>query len=94
MSVEAKRARRRAKRSTSQSPPPWAFSALDAPLATSHPNQILTFHEWCRLNRISLRTGRRIVTSGKGPIVTQLSTKRIGISIANNAAWQQSRERA
>lgn len=88
--VEARR--RRAKKQPSQVPP-WAFAALDAPLATSHPNQILTFPEWCQLNRISLRTGRRIVQRGDGPIVTQLSSKRIGISIANNAAWQASKAR-
>src|SRR5262245_16354905 len=63
--------------------PKW--SSLDAPLARSHPNQILTFHEWCRLNRISVRTGRRIIASGNGPTVTQLSPQRIGISVANNA---------
>ena len=91
--LQAERRRRRVKKPTSQAPPPWAFSALDAPLATSHPNQILTFHEWCRLNRISVRTGRRIIERGEGPIVTQLSTKRIGVSVANNAAWQASKAR-
>jgi hypothetical protein len=90
LATDQRRQRRRAKK-PSQVLPDW--STLDAPLATSHPNQILTFHEWCRLNRISLRTGRRIITSGDGPVVTQLSPKRIGISIANNAAWQLSKER-
>jgi hypothetical protein len=68
-------------------------SALAAPLATSHPDQILTFLEWCRLNRFSERTGRRVINSGTGPVVTQLSAKRIGISIANNAKWQASKAR-
>jgi hypothetical protein len=72
--------------------PKW--SSLDKPLATTNPNQILSFHEWCRLNRISVRTGRRIIARGEGPVVTQLSAKRIGISVANNSLWQQSRERA
>jgi hypothetical protein len=71
--------------------PKW--SALDAPLATSHPNQVLTFHEWCQLNRISTRTGRRILASGSGPTVTQLSPHRVGITIANNAKWQASKAR-
>jgi hypothetical protein len=31
--------------------------------------------------------------SGNGPRVTQLSPQRIGISVANNAAWQASRAR-
>jgi hypothetical protein len=87
-----RRAQRRAKK-PSPLPPEWSMRALDAPLAMSHPNQILTLHEWARLNRISVRTARRIIASGSGPIVTQLSSKRIGISIANNAAWQASRAR-
>jgi hypothetical protein len=89
--VEAGRARRRPKRPNQ--PPEWSLSALDAPLAMSHPNQILTLHEWARLNRISIRTARRIIASDTGPVVTQLSSKRIGISVANNAAWQASKAR-
>jgi hypothetical protein len=72
--------------------PKW--SPLEAPLAATHPDQILSFHEWCRLNRISVRTGRRIIASGEGPMVTQLSPNRFGITVANNAAWQRTRERA
>jgi hypothetical protein len=68
-------------------------STLDAPLATSHPNQVLTFWEWCQLNRISTRTGRRILASGNGPVVTQLSPHRVGVTIENNARWQASRAR-
>jgi hypothetical protein len=68
-------------------------SALDAPLAMAHPNQVLTFHEWCRLNRFSERTGRRVLASGTGPTVVQLSPKRVGITIASNDAWQQSKAR-
>jgi hypothetical protein len=66
-------------------------SALDAPFALANPNQVLTFFEWCQLNRISTRTGRRILASGTGPAVTQLAEKRIGITLANNARWQASR---
>jgi len=72
--------------------PKW--SPLDAPLAPLDPNQILSFHEWCRLNRISIRTGRRIITGGDGPVITQLSPNRFGITVGNNARWQRSRERA
>jgi hypothetical protein len=69
-------------------------SALDSPLAIAHPNQVLSFFEWCRLNRFSERTGRRILKSGNGPIVTMLSDKRIGITVGNNRAWQASRARS
>ena len=75
------------RRKTRRTLPNWS------PLAPSHPNQILSFREWCALNHISERTGRRILASGE-VVVTQLSPKRIGISVANNAKWQQSRERA
>ena len=72
--------------------PSW--SSLDTPLDSAHPNQVLTFHEWCQLNRISVRTGRRIIDRGEGPVITQLSPYRIGISVGANAAWQKSRARA
>jgi hypothetical protein len=41
---------------------------------------ILTFAEWCSLNRISQRQGRRILKAPGGPVITQLSAHRIGIS--------------
>jgi hypothetical protein len=69
-------------------------STLDAPLSMLNDNQVLTFLEWCALNRISARTGRRILNSGRGPTVVQLSTKRIGVTVGANRLWQQSRERA
>jgi hypothetical protein len=60
----------------------------------SSPDQILLFPAWCALNGFSDRTGRRIIASGKGPVVTRVSPKIIGITVANNARWQKSRERA
>jgi len=53
--------------------------------------RVLTFAQWCELNGISAATGRRILKSGKGPTVTRLSARRIGITVGNNAAWQESR---
>ena len=69
-------------------------SALAAPLAITNDNQVLTFREWCQLNRISERNGRRIIKSGDGPAVVQLSARRIGITIGANRRWQESRARA
>jgi hypothetical protein len=66
------------------------FSIL---IADDDPDSILTFREWCRLNRLGERTGRRILKEPGGPTVTQLSAQRIGISRRNNRAWQASRER-
>ena len=70
------------------------LSSLDVSLATLHPNQVLSIPDWCRLNGFSVRTGRRIRAKGKGPVVTQLSPNRIGVTVAANARWQKSRERA
>jgi hypothetical protein len=56
-------------------------------------HQILTFLEWCRLNKISAATGRRIRKSGKGPPFVQLSDRRIGVTVGANAAWQAARAR-
>jgi hypothetical protein len=56
-------------------------------------HQIIKFVDWCQLNGISVATGRRILKSGKGPIVTQLSDRRIGISVGANAEWQAARAR-
>ena len=55
---------------------------------------VLTFKEWCALNGVSERQGRRILTSGNGPTVTMLTDKRVGISRRANRAWQQARARA
>jgi hypothetical protein len=56
-------------------------------------DEVLTFRQWCALNNISARTGRRILDGPDGPVVTQLSAHRIGITRGNNRRWQQSRER-
>jgi len=67
--------------------------ALDAPLTSLADDQVLSFHEWCALNRISERTGRRILASPGGPQTVQLSPRRVGVTVRANRAWQQSRER-
>jgi hypothetical protein len=91
--LQAERKKRAYRRTKKPDPPEWSVAALEAPLSISHPHQILTLFEWAQLNRISLRTARRIIASADGPVVTQLSTKRIGISVGNNAAWQASKAR-
>jgi len=54
---------------------------------------VLTFREWCTLNGLSERLGRRILTGGNGPTVTDLSDRRIGITRRNNRIWQAARAR-
>jgi len=66
--------------------------ALDAPLTSLADDQILTFPEWCRLNRISERTGHRIIKGPNGPKIVWLSPRRFGIRVGTNREWQQARE--
>jgi hypothetical protein len=60
-----------------------------------HPDahRVLSFRQWCELNGFSPATGRRIINAGNGPIVTQLSPRRIGVTMRNNVRWQESRAR-
>ena len=43
-------------------------------LATDN-DAIWTFKEWCAVNGISVRTGRRLLQSGRGPVVTMLRAR-------------------
>jgi hypothetical protein len=70
------------------------FNGLAALPATLNDNQVLTFKQWIALNNISARTGRRIISAPGGPIVTRLSARRFGITVAHNRVWQASRQRA
>jgi hypothetical protein len=68
-------------------------SSLDAPLSMLLDTQVMRFREWCRLNQFSERTGRRILASGNGPAVVQLTSKIIGVTVAADRAWKASRVR-
>jgi hypothetical protein len=57
-----------------------------------NPHQVLTFLEWCRLNKISPATGRRIRAAGKGPKFIRLSDRRIGVTVGDNRAWQEANQ--
>jgi hypothetical protein len=56
-------------------------------------DKVLTFQAWCALNSLSPATGRRILKSGEGPAVVQLSPRRIGISLRANREWLAARAR-
>jgi predicted DNA-binding transcriptional regulator AlpA len=55
--------------------------------------RVMSFRDWCDLNNFSIPTGRRLIASGKGPKITQLGERRIGIREDHNAEWQDSRIR-
>ena len=56
--------------------------------------RVLSIRQWCDLNGFSFDTGRRLIKRGQGPKITQISDRRIGITVGNNREWQKSRERA
>jgi hypothetical protein len=54
-------------------------------------DRVMSFDEWCKLNRFSRSTGQRIVAAGNGPKFLQLSERRKGVTVAENRRWQASR---
>jgi hypothetical protein len=70
-----------------------ARKALRENLLCNDDAAVLTFLEWCALNGFSQRQGRRIVELGQGPVITQLSERKIGVSRKNNRLWQEARAR-
>jgi hypothetical protein len=84
----AKQKRRKRKRKQPLSLEPFL---LKQPLLDE---QVLSFKQWCQLNSIGERNGRRILKSGNGPVVTRLSDRRIGITVGNNRRWQEARARS
>ena len=61
------------------------------PLSQTNDDQVLTFQEFCRLNRISEKTGRRLIHSPNGPAFVKLTARRYGVTIGANKAWQAAR---
>jgi hypothetical protein len=56
-------------------------------------DRVLTFREFCQINGIAPRTGRRIIDGPNPPAITRLSERRIGITVRANREWQASRTR-
>jgi hypothetical protein len=52
---------------------------------------VMPFSLWCELNNFSPATGRRLRKAGKGPVFTQISDRRIGVTVRANRIWQESR---
>jgi predicted DNA-binding transcriptional regulator AlpA len=64
------------------------------PPTTLDNQRVLSFKQWCALNGISVPTGRRLLDAGNGPEIIRLSPRRIGVTLAANAAWQEARTKA
>jgi hypothetical protein len=50
-------------------------------------DRVNSFAEWCNRIGVSPATGRRLLASNRGPRVTQLSERRIGIRERDHLAW-------
>jgi hypothetical protein len=53
---------------------------MPPPPASLDDDEVLTFEQWIRLNKVSPATGWRILRSADGPTFVQLSPRRIGIT--------------
>jgi predicted DNA-binding transcriptional regulator AlpA len=55
--------------------------------------KVLSIRECAALNGISWMTLKRRIKAGDGPRIIQISPKRIGVRVIDNAKWQASRLR-
>jgi hypothetical protein len=55
--------------------------------------RVMTKAQCAEINGISIWTLDRLIKADKGPVLTQISDRRIGVTVANNRKWQLSRER-
>jgi predicted site-specific integrase-resolvase len=55
--------------------------------------RVMTIPQWAEVNGFSIWTAQRLIKAGKGPKITQISDRRIGVTVANNRKWQAARER-
>jgi predicted site-specific integrase-resolvase len=64
------------------------------PLAEARdPDSVSSFDEWCERVGISPATGRRLIAAGKGPTITRLSERRMGIRERHHLEWLDGRAR-
>jgi hypothetical protein len=55
-------------------------------------DRVLTFQEFCAVNRFSTDTGRRVIAAGDVDVI-HLSKRRIGITVGANRAFHEKRTR-
>jgi hypothetical protein len=55
---------------------------------------VMPFALWCEICGFSESTGRRLRKTRKGPVFTQISDRRIGVTVKNHRIWQESRPKA
>ena len=62
-----------------------------------HPDKfdrrVLTLKQWAERTGFSVATARRIINRGDGPPIIDISTRRRGVRVCDDFAWQESRLR-
>jgi hypothetical protein len=92
MAAKIKRSRVRKKSKKSKYPPRMHVSAVKLdPNRLLIDDCVLSILEWCALNGFCERTGRRVIASLGGPVVTRMSDHRIGVTVRHNREWQAAR---
>jgi hypothetical protein len=64
---------------------------MDSVSASNDPDRVSSFVEWCKRVNISPATGRRLIAAGKGPTITWLSERRMGIRERHHLEWLDAR---
>jgi hypothetical protein len=52
---------------------------------------VKSFRTWCQVSGLSVATGKRLIKSGQGPIITRLSKGRVGIRGRHHRLWLDQR---
>jgi predicted DNA-binding transcriptional regulator AlpA len=60
---------------------------------TTEDLRVLSVPQWAALIGVSLPTAKRLLKSGDGPKVIQLSERRIGIRMIDHHRWTEARMR-
>lgn len=55
------------------------------------PDAVLTVPQWAGLVGIGYSTAKDLIHKGKGPKVTRLSAKRVGVRVSHHHEWLNSR---
>jgi hypothetical protein len=50
-------------------------------------DRVMSFPTWCVLAGVSLTTGKRLVASGRGPKLTHMSERCIGVRVSHHHEW-------
>ena len=56
-------------------------------------DRIMSFQVWCLLANVSASTAKRLIASGRGPKLTRMSERCMGVRVSDHVAWLAQLER-